>query len=118
VDGRPLSAKSGRSSVTFPALGYSIIHGGKVASLLHEVWEDEDGITVFIANGSPPEFVKEDAHLVATFEASSWTEAMSKYYEMYDLGAYKPFDSSSEPYSDELKARQTDQLKARQITRG
>jgi hypothetical protein len=64
-------AKSGRSSVTLSALGYSIIHGGKVASLLHEVWEDEDEITVFIANGSPPEFVKDDAHLVATFEASS-----------------------------------------------
>jgi len=89
---------------------------GKVASLLHEVWEDEDGVTVFVADGNPPQFMTGVARLVARFEASSWTEAMSKYYEMYDLGVYKPFDSSSEPYSEELKARQTDQLKARQMT--
>jgi hypothetical protein len=62
--------------------------------------------------------VKDDARLVATFEASSWTEAMSKYYEMYDFGVYKPFASSSEPYSEELKVRQTDQLKARRTTSG
>jgi hypothetical protein len=88
-----------------------------MASLLHEVWEDEDGITVFVADGSLPKFVKDDARLVATFEASSWTEAMSKYYAMYDYGIYKPLDSSSsEPYSEELKERQTEQLKARQKT--
>lgn len=87
-----------------------------MASLLHEVWEDEDGITVFVSNGRPPQLVKDDAHLVATFEASSHTEAMSKYYAMYDFGVYKPLDSlSSEPYSEELKARQTEQLKASQI---
>ncbi len=86
-----------------------------MASLLHEVWEDEDGITVCIANGSRPEFMTADARFIATFEASSWTEAMTKYYEMYDLGVYKPFDSSSEPYSEESKARQIDQLKTRQI---
>lgn len=57
-----------------------------MASLLHEVWEDEDGVSVFISDGCPPKFVKGDARLVATFEASSWTEAMSKYYEMYSLG--------------------------------
>lgn len=87
-----------------------------MASLLHEVWEDGDGISVFVADGNPPQFVKDDARLVTTFEASSWTEAMSKYYAMYDYGAYKPFDSaSSEPYSEELKARQIEQLKSRQI---
>lgn len=86
-----------------------------MASLLHEVWEDEDGVSVFISDGSPPKFMKDDARLVATFEASSWTEAMSKYYEMYDLGVYKPFASSSEPYTEELKICQADQLKARRI---
>jgi hypothetical protein len=87
-----------------------------MASLLHEIWEDADGITVVVANGTLPECMKDDARLVATFEASSWTEAMSKYYAMYDYGVYKPFDSSSsEPYSEELKARQIEQLKSRQI---
>ena len=32
---------------------------------------------------------------------------MSKYYAMYDMGLYKPFDSSAfDPYPEELKARQ------------
>lgn len=86
-----------------------------MASLLHEVWEDEDGVSVFVSDGRPPQFVKNDARLVATFEASSWTEAMSKYYEMYDLGVYKPFASSPEPYSEELRAHQIAQLNATKI---
>jgi len=84
-----------------------------MASLLHEVWEGDDGsISVRVPDGRPPQFVGDNARLVATFEASSWTGAMSQYYKMYDLGEYKPFSSSSEPYSEELKARQTEQLKA------
>jgi hypothetical protein len=32
---------------------------------------------------------------------------MSKFYAMYDMGPYKPFDSSGmDPYAEELKARQ------------
>ncbi|WP_152598860.1 hypothetical protein [Janthinobacterium sp. RA13] len=112
---RQLSARSGRIA-TFIFLTWLLNHlEVEMASLLHEVWEEEDGITVCIANGSRPEFMTADARFIATFEASSWTEAMTKYYEMYDFGVYKPFDSSSEPYSEESKARQIDQLKTRQI---
>lgn len=86
-----------------------------MAFLLHEVWEDEDGVSVFVSDGKPPQFVKHDARLVTKFEASSWTEAMLKYYEMYDLGVYKPYASSSEPYSEELKALQIEQINASKI---
>lgn len=81
-----------------------------MASLLHEVWEDEHGMTLCLAGFGGPAVrasLLDGARLVATFEASSDAEAMSKYYEMFDLGTYKPFDSSAfDPYSDELKERQ------------
>ena len=80
---RPSATGQQRSFSSYlSALGYSIIHRSTMASLLHEVWEDEDGVSVFVSDGKPPQFVKDDARLVATFEACSWTEAMSKYYEM------------------------------------
>lgn len=78
-----------------------------MASLLHEVWEDEHGMTMCLAGFDGRASLPNDARLVATFEASSDAEAMSKYYAMYNMGTYKPFDSSAfEPYPDELKARQ------------
>lgn len=77
-----------------------------MVSLLHEVWEDRDGSMTLCLAGFRTS-LPDGARLVATFEASTDAEAMSKYYAMYDMGPYKPFDSSAlDPYSEELKARQ------------
>jgi len=85
-----------------------------MASLLHEVWKHEGGMAVCLAGGDGHAMrasLGDGARLVATFEASSHGEAMSKYYAVCDLGTYKPLDASAfEPYPEEWKARQRNTL--------
>jgi hypothetical protein len=88
----------------------------KMASLLHEVWEDSDNFSqmVCLAGIDGDKWratLGQNSRLVATFEASSYGEAMNKYYGLYDLGQYKPYDSTAfEPYPEEWKSRQLNTL--------
>ncbi len=78
--------------------------------LLHEVWEepDESGQmlqALCLAGPDGDAFratLSESALLVATFEATSHVEAMTKYYSMYGRGEYvtaHPIDH--DPYPNE-----------------
>lgn len=86
-----------------------------MALLLHEVWEepDQNGQTLEALCLAGPDgdafraTLGEGAHLIATFEAVSHAEAMTKYYSMYGRGEYvaaHPADYG--PYPNEWLARQ------------
>ncbi|MGF6274262.1 hypothetical protein ABIB38_002641 [Massilia sp. UYP11] len=86
-----------------------------MALLLHEVWEelDENGQALeglCLAGPDGDAFratLGERARLVATFEAASHIEAMTKYYSMYGRGEYATTHSSDyHPYPDAWRVRQ------------
>lgn len=83
--------------------------------LLHEVWEepDESGRMLEALCLAGPDgdvfraTLSASARLIATFEATSHVEAMTKYYSMYDRGEYvaaHPIDC--DPYPNEWRVRQ------------
>jgi hypothetical protein len=86
-----------------------------MASLLHEVWEepDENGRmleSLFLA-GPDGDGVRallgKGARLVTTFEASSYVEAMTKYYALYQRGDYvTDYPADHDPYPLEWQIRQ------------
>jgi hypothetical protein len=86
-----------------------------MASLLHEVWEepDENGQVLEGLCLAGPEgnafraLLGESACLIATFEAGSHAEAMTRYYSMYGRGKYVATHSSDYyPYPEERQLRQ------------
>ncbi len=86
-----------------------------MASLIHEVWEeiDEDGQSLPGCCLAGPDgagfrrLLSSSAHLVTTFEASSYFEAMNKYYEIVEYGKYQTEDQSDfDPYPQEWASRQ------------
>ena len=61
--------------------------------LVHEIWEDKEGLSGLILAGIEGEkarkqFLEEGKNLVYSFYASSHFEAMTKYYAYYGWGEY------------------------------
>lgn len=86
-----------------------------MVSLLHEVWEepDENGQMLEALCLAGPDgnafraTLGEGARLVANFEATSYGEAMTKYYAMYDRGEYiTAHPADYDPYPEEWRVRQ------------
>jgi hypothetical protein len=86
-----------------------------MALLMHEVWEepDENGQMLEALCLAGPDgnafraTLGDNAVLVATFEAASHVEAMTKYYFMYDRGEYvSGHQSDYNPYPEEWRIRQ------------
>ncbi len=82
--------------------------------LLHEVWEepDESGQTLEALCLAGPDgdafraTLSESARLVATFEATSHVEAMTKYYSMYGRSEYvTAHPTDHDPYPNEWRVR-------------
>ena len=61
-------------------------------SMTVEVWEDEDGITVF-TEGDPQKdwLLGENPKLIRTIEGEDWTDCMIKHHELMGWEPYKPF---------------------------
>lgn len=61
-------------------------------SITVEVWEDEDGITVF-TEGDPQKdwLLGENPKLIRTIEGEDWTDCMIKHHELMGWEPYKPF---------------------------
>lgn len=55
-----------------------------------EVYEEEDGYC-FVPEGQTA-CVDPGAKLIHVIEASTWNEAMTKYYLFQDWGTYKPME--------------------------
>ncbi|HND55430.1 MAG TPA: hypothetical protein PLV92_23610 [Pirellulaceae bacterium] len=70
----------------------------------HEAWSD--GSFFPIINRDAAGRVEADARLVWTTEASSWTEAMTRYHEWRGWSPYRPIDDDSGVYTsaEELAA--------------
>lgn len=86
-----------------------------MALLRHEVWEepDENGRMLEALCLAGPDgnafraTLGDNAVLVATFEASSYANAMTNYYFIYDRGEYVSGPQSDyDPYPDEWLTRQ------------
>ena len=86
-----------------------------MTSLIHEVWEeiDEDGESLPGCCLAGPDgdgyrrLQSSKARLVTTFEASSYFEAMNKYYEIVGYGKYQTeHQSDYDPYPEEWALRQ------------
>lgn len=86
-----------------------------MASLLHEVWEEPGENarmleSLFLAGpdgDGARALLGEGARLVTTFEASSHLEAMTKYYALYQRGAYvTDYPPDHNPYPQEWRIRQ------------
>ena len=86
-----------------------------MALLRHEVWEEPDeneqileALCLAGPEGNAFRATLGDyAVLVATFEAASHVEAMTKYYFMYDRGEYvSAHPSDYVPFADEWRIRQ------------
>lgn len=74
--------------------------------LLHEIWEDSEGLPGLILAGEKGEaarklFEEEGMKLVHTFYASSHFEAMTIYYGYYKWGEYiTVYEYDKLPYGD------------------
>lgn len=86
-----------------------------MALLVHEVWEEPDengqmleGLCLAGPDGDAfRAALGESARLIATFEAASHVEAMTKYYSMYGRGKYvAAHPTDYEPYPNEWRIRQ------------
>lgn len=81
--------------------------------LLHEIWEDIEGLSGLILAGEQGEaarklFQEEGKKLVHTFYASSHFEAMTIYYAYYEWGEYSTiYEYDKLPYSEWEKIRGT-----------
>ena len=77
-----------------------------MATLIHEVWADANGLPSVCLAGprgaACRELLDQPARLVHTFEAGSHFEAMTIYYRYRGWGAYTTdFAIDYEPYPDE-----------------
>jgi hypothetical protein len=82
-----------------------------MAILIHEVWIDADGSPGMCLAGPMGDGFRRlqgpGAKLIATIEASSHFEAMTKYNAMLGRGAYTTnFESDRESYPEEWRAKQ------------
>ncbi len=89
----------------------AIEHGRQATSLVHEVWEEaEEGPSYTLCLAGPRgdghrAMLGGGARLLTTIVASSWTEAMTRYYRYQDWGVYRPEpDWAVEPYPAEWVA--------------
>jgi hypothetical protein len=77
-----------------------------MGKLLHEIWEDKDGLAGLILAGEKGniarrQFQEEGKMLVHTFYASSHFEAMTNYYAYYGWGEYTTTHEQDRlPYSE------------------
>ena len=82
----------------------------RASSLVHEVWEDDSSFTVCLAGprgDGHRAMLGDDARLLTTIVASSWTEAMTRYHRHQGWGVYQPEpDWAVEPYTAEWVAEQ------------
>jgi hypothetical protein len=74
--------------------------------LLHEIWDDSEGLAGLILAGEKGEaarklFEEEGKKLVHTFYASSHFEAMTIYYDYYGWGEYiTVYEYDKLPYTE------------------
>jgi hypothetical protein len=82
-----------------------------MAVLIHEVWIDSEGLPGMCLAGPMGKGFRElqgpGAKLIATIEASSHFEAMTKYNAMLERGAYTTeFESDHKIYPEEWRITQ------------
>lgn len=63
----------------------------------YTVWGIGGVVFTFVEGEDNPDPDDPDLALLQTFEASSWDEAMQKYYDWQGWGEYKPYDSAATP---------------------
>lgn len=78
-----------------------------MATLIHEVWIDANGLPSLCLSGSHGahcrKLLDQPAQLIHTFEAGSHYEAMTIYFRLQGWGTYTTdFAMDYEPYPDEL----------------
>jgi hypothetical protein len=86
-------------------------------TLVHELWEEADGLTMVCAAGPEGEGARAllgpGARLDWVFEASSHFDAMTRYHDRMEWAAYTTAEPSDhEPYASERIARQRAALEA------
>lgn len=68
----------------------------------HEIWQDSEGTTSVLCPPYLNQTLAPDAHLIHTFYAASYYEAMTKYYKFMGFGTYRLMhEDDKKPYGSD-----------------
>ena len=84
--------------------------------LLHEFWDDGDGLTFSIVSEAHDNFrakVSPNARFLYGLWAPSWEQAMERHYEREEYDPYKRHDLGERFYTEEEAAAQQAYLRVR-----